>query len=129
MLFSMTTFSYPAMQYRAALVHLHFRSFEHLHPFIGCGGGLRIGCFKKHGTISAVIFCMKINRPRRTVMQTPDKICQRAFLVGHIFLLFYFSNLKRLIVKRFRSYALEALRVKIFANGNTVETIVPQAAI
>ncbi len=62
-------------------------------------------------------------------MQTPDKICQRAFLVGHIFLLFYFSNLKRLIVKRFRSYALEALRVKIFANGNTVETIVPQAAI
>ena len=40
MLFSMTTFSYPAMQYRAA-----FRSFEHLHPFVGCGGGLRIGCF------------------------------------------------------------------------------------
>ena len=36
----MTTFSYPAMQYRAA-----FRSFEHLHPFVGCGGGLRIGCF------------------------------------------------------------------------------------
>ena len=84
---------------------------------------------KKHGTISAVIFCMKINRPRRTVMQTPDKICQRACLVGRVLLLLHFSNLKRLIAKRFCSYALKSLGVKIFANGNTVETIVPQTAI
>ena len=62
-------------------------------------------------------------------MQTPDKICQRACLVGRVLLLLHFSNLKRLIAKRFCSYALKALGVKIFANGNTVETIVPQTAI